>query len=900
MLGELRTKAGLLSADRTILERAFMEYRPFGVDERGERITDVSGMIVLDNVEFLKECVSPSGSDRALTAEHVVEELCRLLNQRIRDSAYHVTPILLNNVWNSYSYEFVSFLREFCRQLSGDSRFHFNVGRGKHISPLIQTLGRPFSVAQIYRMYPYFAAKYTKGSTTCSVEEVTDQSAILRLKFTERTLHQFGSYRKACAYQVCESAKGRLSMVPASVHHLPAATVKDRSCIARGDEWCEWEVTWLSPQPKDLFWPTWGLLAAGVAVGYLRMFHPSVMVMESLGLVVVPAVVSWLATSRRVRKHTEAREAVIQEQVKFVEVRHEELRETYVDQEQIRVELRRKVNQLTALHRAGLLFNSTLDRETLLQNVLETLLRDLNYDRAMISFYDPVRRVTYDARILGVPEEVQRVVRSRDIPVVDPESPEGRVILQGKPILIDNIQEIWDTLHPLNRQLALLTRTKSLVSVPLKTKDRILGAILVDRAQQHSLTQDDLDLMVTVANQVAIALDNASAYQQIEDMNVGLEAKVRERTSALEKADQLRSLFLSHVSHELKTPLTSIKGFVENMLGGLAGPLSEKQRVYLERTSVNVNRLIRMIEDLLDRTRVETGTLELLPAEVALRTWVVEVQEQLRPLAVAKRQRLDVYYPDTDLVLWADVDRLVQILTNLVQNAIKFTQEEGEIVIRVVHDSPHFAGIAVKDTGPGIPSEALGKIFDPFFRVGQERKHAPKGLGLGLSITKTLVELHGGTISVRSELGKGTEFYCTLPLRPALDSLQEGVVRTNGRRVLVADDDPDIRQLLSDRLQAYGYCAETAVDGAHALNIMQVETFDGLILDIEMPDMDGLDVLQQIRSRDLRMPVIMVTASGSKDRAVQAVSMGAQAYVLKPFDPKELQHIVEHWIDRTA
>jgi CheY-like chemotaxis protein len=251
-------------------------------------------------------------------------------------------------------------------------------------------------------------------------------------------------------------------------------------------------------------------------------------------------------------------------------------------------------------------------------------------------------------------------------------------------------------------------------------------------------------------------------------------------------------------------------------------------------------------------------------------------------------------------VLWADVDRLVQILTNLVQNAIKFTQEEGEIVIRVVHDSPHFAGIAVKDTGPGIPSEALGKIFDPFFRVGQERKHAPKGLGLGLSITKTLVELHGGTISVRSELGKGTEFYCTLPLRPALDSLQEGVVRTNGRRVLVADDDPDIRQLLSDRLQAYGYCAETAVDGAHALNIMQVETFDGLILDIEMPDMDGLDVLQQIRSRDLRMPVIMVTASGSKDRAVQAVSMGAQAYVLKPFDPKELQHIVEHWIDRTA
>ncbi|MBA2253202.1 MAG: hypothetical protein H0W13_10975 [Nitrospirales bacterium] len=236
MQDEYPVKAILLTVERTILERTFMDYRPFGVDERGGKITDVSGVIVLDNVEFLKECVTPSGTDGASTAGHVVEELCRLLNQRIRDSAYHVSPVLLHNVWNSYSYEFVSFLREFCRQLSGDPRFHFNVGRGKHISPLMQTLGRPFSVAQIYRMYPYFAEKYTKGSTRCSVEEVTDHSAILRMKFTDRTLHQFGSYRKACAYQACESIKGRLSMIPASVHHLPAATVKDRSCIAQGDE----------------------------------------------------------------------------------------------------------------------------------------------------------------------------------------------------------------------------------------------------------------------------------------------------------------------------------------------------------------------------------------------------------------------------------------------------------------------------------------------------------------------------------------------------------------------------------------------------------------------------------------------------------------------------------------
>src|SRR5688500_16567268 len=183
MMDEQSAHAALLSEDHTILERAFMEYRPFGVDERGEKVTDVSGMIVLDNVELLQE--RRAGIDGASAGVQVVEELCRLLNQRIRDSAYHVTPSFLKNVWNSYSYEFVSFLREFCARLSGDPQFHFNVGREKHISPLIQTLGRPFPVAQIYRMYPYFAEKYTKGSIECSVGELTDHSAILRLKFTE-------------------------------------------------------------------------------------------------------------------------------------------------------------------------------------------------------------------------------------------------------------------------------------------------------------------------------------------------------------------------------------------------------------------------------------------------------------------------------------------------------------------------------------------------------------------------------------------------------------------------------------------------------------------------------------------------------------------------------------------
>ena len=347
--------------------------------------------------------------------------------------------------------------------------------------------------------------------------------------------------------------------------------------------------------------------------------------------------------------------------------------------------------------------------------------------------------------------------------MTDPHTLEGGVVLQGRPLLIGDLREVWDQISPLNRRLAELMNTKTVIAVPLKTKGRILGTLTVDRVQAHSLTLDDLELMTTMANQVAIALDNASAYEQIEALNVGLEAKVRERTAELEQADRVRSEFLSHVSHELKTPLTAIIGFVQNLLDGLTGPLNEQQQLYLSRMLDNSNRLIRMIEDLLDRTRIQSGKLDLVPGEIDLGPCVADAVEQLRLLAQAKRQTLEAVAPPAPLMVWADGDRLIQIVMNLAQNAVKFTPEGGSIVVTVRQENQMFAGVSVRDTGPGIAPEFLDQIFDPFFRVKQARS-GPKGLGLGLSIVRALVELQGGTIAARSELGQGTELYFTIPL----------------------------------------------------------------------------------------------------------------------------------------
>jgi signal transduction histidine kinase len=929
-----------------------MEFRPFGLDEQGHTIRDLSGMSIRAVVVYLE--TSQARERGASAGSQAVEDLCYLLNQRIKDPIYHVTPEFLKNAWNSYTYEFTAYLYEFCERMSGDPQFVFRGGMEK-ASPIMQVLARPFSLAQIYGMFPYFGNKFASGSVEFRVIEVTPASATLAMKFSDRTLRQFGPYRRRCAQLMCQAAQGIMAAVPVRVHSLPPATLTELSCIANDDEWCRWAIRWqaqgqdtwshrvrqmvagpgedrsskdrphvphshqqakdtssqrsvgdrgvgvapihiaagATPAQRHVTWSFCGGLAGLIlAVGF-RVMNPSASLGEVMLLGLVPMLGAGMLINRHLRLESQQREALIQEQITFVESRHEELREAYLEQEQTRVELRRKVAQLTGLHRAGLLFSSTLDREALMQKVLEALTSDLRYDRAMISFYDPVRRVVADARVLGVSPEIQAFARAREIPVTDPMSPEGLVLLQGQPLLVGDVQAVWDRIHPLNQQLALLTQTKAWIAVPLKIKDRILGSLTVDRMQAHSLTQDDLELMVTVANQVAIALDNASAYEQIEDLNVGLEAKVRERTAELEQADRLRSQFLSHVSHELKTPLTSIKGFLQNLLDGLTGPLNEKQQRYLSRMLDNSNRLIRMIEDLLDRTKIQSGRLDLVPGEIDLGHCVADAVEQLRLLAQAKRQTLETVAPPAPLIVWSDHDRLIQIVMNLVQNAVKFTPEDGSITVTVRQVNQVLAEVSVRDTGPGIPPEFLDQIFDPFFRVKQVRSGI-KGLGLGLSIVRTLVELQGGTIAARSELGRGAELHFTIPLLPRTARPRVSV-SAEAPCILIVEDDPDIRQLLQDRLWALGYRVQLAVDGVRALEAVQAETFDGMILDIGSPALDGMEVLRKIRISDQQIPIVMVTASGSKELAVRAVGMGAQAYMLKPFDVDELQQVAGYW-----
>jgi signal transduction histidine kinase len=837
----------LLSLDHPITEKGMMEFQPFGTEPDGNVIRDISGLVIRANVEYLEDCVSRRKGAEA--GHHAVQEFVERLNDRITNPAYHVTEKFLRNPWTSYSAEFAAFCAEIGTALSEDREFLFNMARQKAISPIVTILGKPFSVRRIYAMSAYFAQRYSKGSFFTEAVRTSHNAAVIQMRLSERTLRQFGPHLRPCAAHWCNAHRGYFVGVPKMFHGLPEATVTDCHCIANGDEYCEWEVAWADKER--------------------RAWH----------------VVGW-GGPRRLSHELEQRQRIIEQQAKSLDEWFEQLKTAYAEQQHLTAELQKRVDQLTILRETGLLFTSTLDRETLIATVLETIVHKLHYDRAMFLVYDPARRVCYDAHIRGVSEEISRYVRGLEIPLTDPESIEGRVLLKGQPILVGDIRQVWDRLHPLNQELARMAGIQSLISVPLKINNEVLGSLTVDRAAEAPLTEDDVGLLGTMANEVAIALDKTQAYRQIEELNIGLEAKVRQRTAALEE-------FLARVSHDLRTPLTGMIGFSENMLAGLAGPLTDKQRQYLTRIITNGGRLSRLVDNLLDLL-VDPDQVELDLRDVLLPALAREMVEQARPLATAKRQRLDLHCTDEAITVWADADRLSRVIMNLLDNAIKYTDQGGSVSVRIEADG-HFGMVSVTDTGEGIPEDALTRIFDRSFRLERLGKHYEKSHRLGLSIVKDLVERQGGTITVRSTVGEGSAFTFTVPLSRTPEKKTVSLAG-GSKALLVADDDADIRQLLSDRLTSEGYAVRTAKDGREAIEALRAERFSGLILDIGMPDVTGLDVLDRIREEQPDLPVIMMTAAAARERALLAVQAGAHAYLLKPFDANQLKQVVEQWV----
>jgi signal transduction histidine kinase/DNA-binding response OmpR family regulator len=346
------------------------------------------------------------------------------------------------------------------------------------------------------------------------------------------------------------------------------------------------------------------------------------------------------------------------------------------------------------------------------------------------------------------------------------------------------------------------------------------------------------------------------------------------------RLERLKSEFVATASHELRSPLTSIKGFVE-LLEQSPDELSERQREFIEIIRVSTNRLVDLVNDLLDVALVEAGEIEIHPRPADVGELVHEVGRLLGPRMTEKDQTLVLELPEDRPLALIDPARVRQIVTNLVTNAHLYTGQGG--VVRVaVRGEGRSVVLSVSDSGQGMTDEQLAQIFDRFYRATDGGGSG--GTGLGLAIVKSLVDLHGGTIDVRSEPGTGSTFEVRLPVvsPPAEEVAPRHALQ--GKRVLVVDDEPSIGRLIATRLEPFGVESVVVNDGATALNELRTGHFDAMTLDILMPGMSGFEVLRALRTEEdlRRMPVVVVSVFSGRE------ALSGEWVVSKPIDAEEL------------
>jgi signal transduction histidine kinase/DNA-binding response OmpR family regulator/HAMP domain-containing protein len=568
-----------------------------------------------------------------------------------------------------------------------------------------------------------------------------------------------------------------------------------------------------------------------------------------------------------------------------------------------------RLAELSALHAIGLVISSTLELDQLITLALDAVVQHLGYDRARLFLVDAEKQALVQGRIAGASEEIQAQLQAIAIPLRSGGGVHAQVALTGEPVLVESMEQIKDQAY---KPLADLLGAHSLVVLPLKLEERVLGVLSVDNFRsQRTLTAADQRLLATLANQLAIAIANALAYRQIEQLNVGLEAKVEERTEALrlqqqalqevntrlEVANRHKSEFLANMSHELRTPLNAIIGFSEVLLEKMFGELNERQEDYLNDILSSGQHLLSLINDILDLSKVEAGKMELELGVFDLKHVLEGSLVMLKERAMAHGITLSLDLADDLSVMTGDERKVKQILFNLLSNAVKFTPDKGKVGI-VAMCVDRAMQIAVWDTGVGIAPEDQQRIFGEFQQVGRVLAGKTEGTGLGLALTKKFVELHGGTIWVESTPGHGSTFTFTLPITrvetpPVLTQHEDpspalrAKAAAMGACVLVIEDDPKAADLLRIYVTEAGYTVDMARDGVEGLTKVKQHAPDAIILDVLLPKVDGWAFLTQVKAdpalRDI--PVIIVSIMDQKGKGF---ALGAADYLIKPIQRGEL------------
>src|SRR5579883_2025757 len=426
---------------------------------------------------------------------------------------------------------------------------------------------------------------------------------------------------------------------------------------------------------------------------------------------------------------------------------------------------------------------------------------------------------------------------------------------------------------------------RSSTLIPLLARGRALGVLTLGMGPSGRLYKpSDLALAEELAGRAAIALDNARLYRNTQE------------------ADRQKNEFLSMLAHELRNPLAPIRNALQ--LLHVRGSKESESILLREMIDRQVHQLTRIVDDLLDLSRITRGKIHLKTEKVDIASVVTRAVETSHPLIDSRKHKLTIVLPPEPLYVRGDPIRLAQAISNLLNNAAKYTEEGGRIDVRVERRDDTMQ-LRVRDNGMGIPQDMLSSIFELFKQVDRSLDRSQGGLGIGLTLVHKLVEMHGGRVEAFSDgPNRGSEFVIHLPICPAEESLPAtngtGVASLDGtgvlpvvpsrRRVLIVDDNTDAAQTLSMLMEISGHVVQLCYDGLSALK--ECETFlpEVVLLDIGLPGLDGLEVARRLRAMNLspRPMLVALTGYGQAEDVRRSREAGFDHHLVKPADPQTL------------
>ena len=418
--------------------------------------------------------------------------------------------------------------------------------------------------------------------------------------------------------------------------------------------------------------------------------------------------------------------------------------------------------------------------------------------------------------------------------------------------------------------------------------------VFVAKSRLGTIDENEWTYLRKDGSQLPVLLSISAQRDENNEITgfLGIASDISER----KKIDRLKNEFVSTVSHELRTPLTSIRGSLGLVVGGVAGEISAQAKILIDIAYKNSERLVRLINDILDIEKMESGKMELELKQQDLMLLIEQSIEANRAYGDAYGVTFRVTEAIHGMQVNIDHDRLMQVMANLLSNAAKFSPANGQVDIAVRQEKKSVR-VMVMDKGTGVPESFREQIFQKFSQADSSDTRQKGGTGLGLSISKAIVEKMGGEIGFESATGGGTVFYFELPLaaeahtaRPPAETEQQEEVQGKQQRVLICEDDKDIALLLTMMLKQGGFRADVAYTAQQAKNLLQKNKYDAMTLDIGLPDQDGISMIKELRGQAItaRLPIVVVSAQANKGRAEINGSYALLGWHDKPIDREYL------------